>query len=57
LAVLTARTSSGGAQAQPIFQPVNENDLPPLEIVTVRSRIPGYVAIGRCTTSSNVRCS
>ena len=34
-------TSSGGATAHPIFQPVNENVLPPEEIVTVRSRMPG----------------
>ena len=46
---LTARvaaTSSAGPEHQPIFQPVNENDLPTLEIVSVRDAIPGSVAIG-----------
>ena len=42
------RRSSGGAQTQPIFQPVHENVLPPDEIVTVRSRMPGNVASGTC---------
>ena len=41
MAVFTASTSSGVAQTQPTFQPVNENVLPPDEIVTVRSRMPG----------------
>ena len=34
---------------QPIFQPVNENVLPAELIDTVRSRIPGSEAIGRCS--------
>ena len=45
-AARTAAESRGGAAAQPIFQPVSENVLPKLEIVIVRSRIPGRVAIG-----------
>ena len=36
MAVRTAATSSGGAQTHPIFHPVNENVLPPDEMVTVR---------------------
>src|SRR5436190_19861647 len=43
LTVRTAAVSSGDAHTQPIFQPVQENVLPPDEIVTVRSRIPGNV--------------
>ena len=39
-----AATSSAGPEHHPIFQPVNENDLPTLEIVSVRSAIPGSVA-------------
>ena len=46
LAVLTAVTSSGVALTQPIFQPVKENVLPAEETETVRSRMPGSVAIG-----------
>ena len=41
-------TSSAGAVIQPIFQPVVLNVLPPEEMVTVRSRAPGSVAIGTC---------
>ena len=41
----------GGPLHQPIFQPVNENDLPALEIVSVRSAIPGSVASGMCSPS------
>ena len=37
---------SAGPQAQPTFHPVKENVLPWLEIVTVRSAIPGRVASG-----------
>ena len=47
----------GGAQIQPIFQPVVLNVLPPLEIASVRSRMPGNVANGTCRNSSNTRCS
>ena len=50
-AARTAAASSGGAAAQPIFQPVSENVLPNDEIVIVRSRIPGSVAIGTCSPS------
>ena len=42
MTVFTAATRSGGAQTQPIFQPVHENVLPPDEMVTVRSRMPGH---------------
>ena len=52
----TAPTSSAGPQAQPIFQPVNENVLPIDEIVSVRSAIPGSVASGTCSPSKT-RCS
>ena len=55
-AARTAAASSGGAIAQPIFQPVSENVLPKDEIVIVRSRIPGSVAIGTCRPSYT-RCS
>ena len=48
LAVRTARTRWAGPVAQPTFQPVNENVLPAELIVSVRSRIPGRVASGRC---------
>ena len=53
----TAVTSAGGAVTQPIFQPVTENVLPALPIVTVRSAMPGSVAIGMCARPSKVRCS
>ena len=46
-----------GPVAQPTFHPVNENVLPPEPIVTVRSAIPGSVAIGTCGWPSNHRCS
>lgn len=49
-------TSSGVAVTQPTFQPVNENVLPALPMVTVRSRIPGNDAMGRCSPSKT-RCS
>ena len=45
-AARTAADSSRGAAAQPIFQPVSEKVFPKLEIVIVRSRISGSVAIG-----------
>ena len=57
LAPSTAATRSAGPVTQPIFQPVNEKVLPELEIVTVRSNMPGRVAIGTCSWSSKVRCS
>jgi hypothetical protein len=56
LAVSAARTSSAGPVAHPTFQPVNEKVLPAELIVRVRSRMPGSVASGRCTTSY-VMCS
>ena len=46
-----AATSSAGPEHQPVFQPVTENDLPTLEIVSVRSAIPGNVAGGTCSPS------
>ena len=52
-----AAMRAGGAQIQPIFQPVVLNVLPPLEITSVRSRMPGSVASGTCRASSNTRCS
>ena len=54
--VRTASTSGAGAHAQPVFHPVIENVFPADEIVTVRSRIPGIVAIGMCSPSYT-RCS
>ncbi len=53
-----ADTSSAGPVAQPTFQPVNENVLPAEPRVSVRSRMPGSVAIGTCGRSaSKARCS
>ena len=52
LAPSTAATRSAGPVAQPIFQPVNENVLPELEMVSVRSNISGRVASGTCWWSS-----
>ena len=46
MAVRTAETSGAGPQIQPIFQPVVLNVLPALPTTSVRSRIPGSVAIG-----------
>ena len=43
--------------AHPIFHPVKEKVLPELEIVTVRSNMPGRVAIGVWVVPSKVRCS
>ena len=45
---MAAVTSAAGPHIQPIFQPVVLNVLPPDEIVSVRSRMPGSVAIGTC---------
>ena len=45
-----------GPVTQPIFQPVKENVLPAELIVTVRSAMPGRVAIGTCRPSKT-RCS
>jgi hypothetical protein len=56
LAPSTDATRAAGPLAHPTFQPVKENVLPPLEIVSVRSHMPGSVAIGTCGTSK-VRCS
>ena len=55
-AVRRASVSSGGAQVQPIFQPVRLKVLPVDEMVTVRSRMPGREARGRCAPSKT-RCS
>ena len=41
-----------GPVAQPIFHPVKENVFPELEMLIVRSRIPGSEAIGTCSTPS-----
>ena len=57
LTVLTARIIGAGAHIQPIFQPVTLNVLPALDTLTVRSCMPGNVAIGTWTVSSKVRCS
>src|SRR6266568_5118579 len=51
-----ASVISGGAQDQPIFQPVRLNVLPVEERVTVRSRMPGRLARGTCD-GSNTTCS
>ena len=55
--VRTALVSAAGAATQPIFQPVTLNDLPALPTMTVRSRMPGRVAIGTCRRPSKTRCS
>ena len=41
----TAATSAAGPHTQPIFHPVVLNVLPPLEMTSVRSRMPGSVAM------------
>jgi hypothetical protein len=51
-AVVTAVTSSGGPQIHPTFHPVVLNVLPPDEIDTVRSRMPGSDASGTWGTPS-----
>ena len=48
--------NGAGAQAQPIFQPVKEKVLPADDTVTVRSRMPGNDARGRCSPSKTM-CS
>ena len=48
MAVRAAATSGAGPHSQPIFHPVVLNVLPPEEIVSVRSAIPGSVASGTC---------
>ena len=53
----TAASSSGAAHTQPIFQPVKENVFPAEDTVTVRSAMPGSEPSGRCSASSNTRCS
>ncbi len=57
MAVFAAVTIAAGPHIQPIFQPVVLNVLPPDEIVSVRSTIPGSVAIGTCWAPGNTRCS
>ena len=57
MAARTAATSSGGPCTQPTFQPVTENVLPADEIVSVRSAMPGSVAIGTCGRPSKTMCS
>ena len=61
LTARTASTSSRGPCTQPTFQPVTENVLPADEMVSVRSAIPGSVAIGTCSPpvgpSEKSRCS
>ena len=52
LAAITTPTSSAGPVTQPTFQPVKENVLPALEMVIVRSHMPGSVAIGTCRRPS-----
>ena len=44
--------NAGGAIAQPIFQPVTLKLLPALPRVTVRSHIPGSVAMRTCVTGA-----
>ena len=50
LTARTAATSSVGPCTQPTFHPVTEKVLPAEEMVSVRSAIPGSVAIGTCGT-------
>ena len=54
---VTASISSAGPVIQPIFHPVSENVLPAEETVSVRSAMPGRVAIGVWERPSKVRCS
>ncbi len=49
--------SGGGATAQPTRHPVTEYDFESALTVTVRSRMPGSVAIGTCSRPSYVMCS
>ena len=56
LAARTAATSGAAAVTHPTFQPVKEKVLPPEEMVSVRSRMPGSVASGTCDPSKT-RCS
>src|ERR1019366_6400434 len=51
LAARTAATKGAGPVTQPTFHPVNENVLPPEEIDSVRSAMPGNVAKGTCVPS------
>lgn len=53
----TAATSSAGPVSQPTFQPVKDSVLPAEDTVRVRSAMPGKVATGTWTASSNTRCS
>ena len=53
----TADTSGAGPQIQPIFQPVTLKVLPALLTTSVRSRMPGSVAIERCRAPLKTRCS
>ena len=54
---ITVSTRSAGPVTQPTFQPVNEKVFPALEMLTVRSHIPGRVASGTCWRPSYTRCS
>ena len=49
--------SAGAATAHPTRQPVTEYVLESALIVTVRSSMPGIVAIGTWSTPSYVMCS
>ena len=51
------RDQLGRARAQPTFQPVNENVLPTLEIVSVRSRHPRAASPAGMCSPSKTRCS
>ena len=51
------RPARAGPHIQPIFHPVVLNVLPPDEIVSVRSAMPGSVAIGTWAAPGNTRCS
>ena len=56
-AACTAAIIGAGPNSQPTFQPVNEKVLPALEMVSVRSRMPGSEASGTWRAPSYVRCS
>ena len=49
-AMKMALAMGAGAMAHPIFQPVTEKVLPALPSVTVRSHMPGSVAMRTCST-------
>jgi len=56
-AAKAAGLQAAGPETQPIFQPVALNSFPALLTVTVRSNMPGSVAMGIWRALPKVRCS